>query len=294
MQPMGSTVAGSTVAERRRVEAVVETLASIHNHGESLGELAHDAKNMVTALSLYCDLMGEPGVLPASHRHYGSELRLVAAASQRLVERLALLDGGEESREHASVPAGQGLLFPETAEAEQPAGGQRLEPAPDGMIDDLGEEVLAARNLLDVVAGPSIAVSVVVRGGARPVRMTSENLIRALMNLVKNSAGFIQGVGAVRISIGERYGADAMAPMLVLTVEDSGCGIPMELLEKVFEPGFTTRASQPSDGNWEASHRGLGLSITRSVVEAAGGRIHAENAAEGGARLLIELPVRTR
>ena len=37
-------------AERKRVEAVVETLAAIHNHGESLAELAHDASNMVTAL----------------------------------------------------------------------------------------------------------------------------------------------------------------------------------------------------------------------------------------------------
>jgi hypothetical protein len=60
MQAMGS----NAVAERRRVEAVVETLAAIHNHGESLVELAHDARNMVTALSLYCDLLEEPGVRP--------------------------------------------------------------------------------------------------------------------------------------------------------------------------------------------------------------------------------------
>ena len=43
---------------------------------------------MVTALDLYCDLLQEPGVLAAPFAHYGGELRLVAAASRRLVDKL--------------------------------------------------------------------------------------------------------------------------------------------------------------------------------------------------------------
>ena len=42
---------------RKRVEAVVETLADLRGRGESLAEIAHDARNMVTALGLYCDLL---------------------------------------------------------------------------------------------------------------------------------------------------------------------------------------------------------------------------------------------
>ena len=49
--------------ERKRVEAVVETLATMGCQGESVAEVAHDARNMVTALGLYCDLLEEPGVL---------------------------------------------------------------------------------------------------------------------------------------------------------------------------------------------------------------------------------------
>ena len=75
-------------SERRRVETVVETLATLRSDGESLAELAHDARNMVTALGLYCDLLEEPGVLATQFAHYGNELRLVAAASRRLVEKL--------------------------------------------------------------------------------------------------------------------------------------------------------------------------------------------------------------
>ena len=78
--------------ERKRVEAVVETLATLRCQGESVAEVAHDARNMVTALGLYCDLLEEPGVLATPFTHYGSELRLVAAASRRLVEKLVALD----------------------------------------------------------------------------------------------------------------------------------------------------------------------------------------------------------
>ena len=52
-------------SERKRVEAVVETLATLRSQGESVAEVAHDARNMVTALGLYCDLLEEPGVLTA-------------------------------------------------------------------------------------------------------------------------------------------------------------------------------------------------------------------------------------
>jgi hypothetical protein len=65
--------------ERKQVEALVETLATIGCRGESVAEVAHDARNMVTALGLYCDLLEEPGVLATPFTHYGSELRPPAA-----------------------------------------------------------------------------------------------------------------------------------------------------------------------------------------------------------------------
>jgi signal transduction histidine kinase len=317
MQAMGSTV----VAERRRVEAVVETLAAIHNHGESLVELAHDARNMVTALSLYCDLLEEPGVLSAAHRHYGSELRLVAEASRSLVEKLARLDdpapddpklddpneNDRADRRPASDFSLQGRLFPESPRTERPAarsgqGPVHLKPVndlPNNQLDDLligdvEEEVLASRNVLAAVAGPSIALTVDGDGGALPVRMTSEDLIRVLVNLVKNAAEGMAGAGTIELGLTTRKNAAGEASAVILAVEDTGAGIPQDLLERVFEPGFTTRASPPAGAGWvSGGRRGLGLAITRGIVEAAGGTIHAGNRAGGGARFVIELPVRS-
>src|SRR5215469_7213914 len=116
---MASTgITGTATAERRRVEAVVETLAAIHHHGESLGELAHDARNMVTALGLYCDLLEEPGVLASAHYHYAGELRLLSEASRCLVEKLSLLESGEREEQATgrSHSPSQGRLFADMAE----------------------------------------------------------------------------------------------------------------------------------------------------------------------------------
>jgi len=66
-------------------------------------------------------------------------------------------------------------------------------------------------------------------------------------------------------------------------------------MEQIFASGYTTRAkgTEPR-GSWPVVHRGLGLSISRSIVESAGGRMTATSGADGGAHFEIELPVRTR
>jgi len=286
------------------MEAVLETVASIHEHGESQGELAHDARNMVTALSLYCDLLEEPGVLAPTHRHYATELRLVAEASRRLVEKLALLENGnQEARSLGRISALQARLFPEIADTHFAPGPRKvdflssassLEPVSSGgLIDDLREDLLSSRGLLTAIAGPSVTVSIAADGGARPVRMSGENLIRALVNMVKNSAESIDGAGTIDLRLAEQREPGSAVRGLVLTLEDSGCGIAPELLERIFDPGFSTHlCGGQQGGGWMSGHRGLGLAITRSIVVAAGGRIQAENRTTRGTRFVIELPVR--
>jgi len=290
------TTGGLAGIERARVEAVVETLANLRGGGDNLAEVAHDARNMVTALGLYCDLLEEPGVLTAPFVHYASELRLVATASRRLVEKLLSLDlrlGPVADR------FGAARLAADPIAAVRLERVRRWELTPAEPIDNLAAELLVNRNLLAALAGPSIDVTMDIEGGALPVGLTGEDLTRLLVNLVKNAAEAMSEGGRIQLGLhelsrGSKGTESRPTKQLSLTVEDNGPGIPRTAVEKIFESGFTTHAGRAvRSGSWPASHRGLGLSITRSIVEAAGGRILASNRAPSGARFEILLPVRS-
>ncbi len=271
--------------EQKRVDKVVDTLATLSKRGENVAEVAHDARNMLTALDLYCDLLQEPGVLAQSFSHYGGELRLVAAASRRLVDKLTGLSSA------GSEAAGDSVT-PEGTTSEPDLRTRRWKTVPVETIKNLAEEVLANRNLLAALAGPTIAVTVDVQGGCQPIRMTSEDLTRILVNLVKNAAEAMSAVGRIHISLWESWGETLSTPWLTLNVEDNGPGLPERVLEKIFEPRPASKQEDPIAATaWPVAHRGLGLSITRSIVEAAGGMIHAANRDPAGSCFQIEIPV---
>jgi signal transduction histidine kinase len=134
-----------------------------------------------------------------------------------------------------------------------------------------------------------------VEGGAKAVWLTGEDLTRVLVNLVKNAAEAMPAGGRIQLGLREAAAQPGDALRLTLTIEDNGPGIPPKALDKVFESGYTTHARGSSErASWPAAHRGLGLSITRSVIEGAGGRIHAVDRPQSGACFEIDLPVRTR
>lgn len=268
--------------EQQRVDRVVSTLTALGNRGEGVAEIAHDARNMVTALDLYCDLLQQPGVLAEPFLHYGGELRLVAAASRRLVEKLSGVDGAAST--DVPTPIGDGAT---------PMGrrSKQWKNVPAEPIRNFAEELLANRNLLASLVGPTVALTIDVQSGAVPVRMTSEDLTRILVNLAKNAAEAMSGVGRIHISLWESNGEPDNSPWITLNVEDNGPGLTEKVLEKVFESGVTVKPGDPLVGGWPLARRGMGLSITRAIVEAAGGMIRAANRDPVGACFQIELPV---
>jgi len=68
-------------------------------------------------------------------------------------------------------------------------------------------------------------------------------------------------------------------------VSDTGCGMPHSLLERIFEPYFTTKA--------KGEGTGLGLSITQRIVEEHHGQIRVESSPETGTVFTLELPLTT-
>jgi len=359
-----------TSPDLMRAATLAATLAALRSESETLTEVAHDARNMVTALGLYCEFLEEPGVLATPFVHYGQELRLVAAASRRLVEKIVALDyranayqtnalTSAQTRANISAEAAARLAILNSGlspEGIMPAGPASSAPAaasctqresetfsnpnrrwdllPTVPIANLAAELAVNRNLLAALAGPSIALTVHAEGCARPVWLSGEDLTRVLVNLVKNSAeAMLSGgridIGLREIGLGEngqpeiglrelpperfpeQVDGQGAAGFLLLTVEDDGPGIPAEQEETIFASGFTSHglgegraqgSAQGSTGAWSPNyhdssyrghgHRGLGLTISRSIVEGAGGRLTAANREQGGARFALELPLR--
>ncbi|WP_370539049.1 stimulus-sensing domain-containing protein [Aureimonas sp. AU22] len=116
-------------------------------------------------------------------------------------------------------------------------------------------------------------------------------LSQVFTNLIDNARSFVpEDGGRITVRLQRRPRATTV------TIEDNGPGIQAEKIERIFERFYTDRPGPESFGQ----NSGLGLSISRQIVEAHGGRLRAENildpAAPGGvagARFTVELPADT-
>jgi two-component system, OmpR family, sensor histidine kinase ChvG len=114
---------------------------------------------------------------------------------------------------------------------------------------------------------------------------------QVVTNLIENARSFVPDTGGrITIRLGRRRG------MVQVLVEDNGPGIRAEVIERVFERFYTDRP----DGEDFGQNSGLGLSISRQIIEAHGGSLTAENIPGNepgnwaGARFIIELPAEAR
>ena len=110
-------------------------------------------------------------------------------------------------------------------------------------------------------------------------------LVQVFQNLISNAQSFTPPAGEISLS------AHRDRNDIVIQVDDQGPGIPVDNLSSIFERFYSERP----DGETFGRHSGLGLSISRQIVEAHGGAIHAENlyGDQGkcrGARFVVRLP----
>ena len=135
------------------------------------------------------------------------------------------------------------------------------------------------------VAGLDHDRRVVCAAAAAWVRGDENRLVQVLRNLINNAISFSPVGGVITLTVATDDND------VTLAVADSGPGIPAGKLDNVFERFYSERPAGEKFG----THSGLGLSISKQIIEAHGGRIWAENRhdAEGrvvGARLVFRLP----
>ncbi len=148
-------------------------------------------------------------------------------------------------------------------------------PRLDAQPGDLAETVKEVVETYGSAAPTGVAVRFAGDGGPLPARFDARLLRRALRNLVENALRASGGRGEVEVRLERRDGSAA------ITVADRGPGVPAELLQRIFDPYFSTHDTGT----------GLGLPITRRIVEEHGGSIAAKNRTGGGLEVVIMIPV---
>lgn len=136
----------------------------------------------------------------------------------------------------------------------------------------------------DVHGAPRIVLELPTSG--LMVRGLEGPLAQVFRNIIENAMSFSPKEGEIRIN------ARAGGGRAIVTIEDQGPGIPDENLEVIFRRFYTSRPLSHGFGK----NSGLGLSISRQIIEVHDGKIFAENRrdADGkiaGARFVVELPL---
>ncbi len=152
---------------------------------------------------------------------------------------------------------------------------------PEGRTEfDLNELVRATVALMDWdLSAHHISLQLVLDEALPPVLADPVQIQRVLVNLVTNAIESLRArTGEPRRIIIRTEAPDAR-PVL-LRVTDNGGGIAPDALERIFDAYFTTKA----DGV------GIGLSLSRMIIEACGGQLWASSAGERGATLHLQLP----
>ncbi len=123
--------------------------------------------------------------------------------------------------------------------------------------------------------GKSIIIEASLNKPVPPISADPEKLKEVFRNLLSNAIAATDSGGTIRVSTNHSF------DQVVITVEDWGSGINLEIQQKIFEPFFTTKQSGT----------GLGLVIARKNIEAHHGSIKVESEPSWGTKFVIRLPV---
>jgi signal transduction histidine kinase len=141
------------------------------------------------------------------------------------------------------------------------------------------EEISVAQLINEQVARVALTPGIRIQEELDPdlprIHIDRIQIGQVLLNLLTNGVQAMDGVGGILLVRASRSGGRVR-----LEIKDQGPGVASENLDRIFEPLFTTKTRG----------FGLGLSISRMLVQANGGTLSASNSPEGGALFVLELP----
>ncbi|HKE85024.1 MAG TPA: ATP-binding protein [Vicinamibacterales bacterium] len=217
-----------------------------------VANVSHELRTPLTAIRGYVEALLDDPADAAETRRFLEIIARHSTRMERLVQDLLRL---------ARLDARQEVLDVTRCDVEQLFG---------GVIADLSPAIEAKGQHVTITVAPD----------ARHVDGDPAKLHDIVRNLVENAVNYSPERADLRVSSGLDGGT------FLITVADSGPGIPEEDLARVFERFYRVDKSRSRPGG-----TGLGLAIVRHLVELHGGEARAENAPGGGAVFTIRLPI---
>jgi PAS domain S-box-containing protein len=143
---------------------------------------------------------------------------------------------------------------------------------------DLADRIASVREVLGSALGSMVALHIDVHPAVWPVYVDPAEFETALLNLIINARDAMPEGGAVTVSARN----ETQRQQVVIRVEDTGAGIPQDVLSKVFDPFFTTKPVGKGTG--------LGLSQVHGFAHQAGGTIEINSTLGKGTTVCMRLP----
>jgi len=247
------------VTARKENEAILRQAQKMEAVGQLTGGMAHDFNNLLTVI-----VGGLEGIrrAPENQERIGRYSGLALDAAQR------------------GAKLTQQLLAFSRRQALQPK------------VVDVNALLADFAALMGRAAGEAVELEVAPSVEAACARLDPSQFEAAILNLVVNARDAMPSGGRIRVAVeGRELAADNMlgvaaGPYVVVSVADTGAGMPPDVLERVFEPFFTTKEVGKGSG--------LGLSMVYGFVRQSGGQVRIESLVGRGTTVRLYLPAESR
>jgi len=256
-QPRKVLIVNTDITEKKHIQSQLFRNQRVENIGTLASGIAHDMNNVLTPIMASLELLKQ---------------KLDDEKSQKRISML------ESSAHRGKALIEQILLFARGQEGEM-------------SVLDLRQVIKDITTLIEQTFPKNISVEVNIDRNVSLIMGDSTQLHQVLLNLVVNARDAMPEGGKITISLAPvsvsasdaRTNIDASpGSYLLLTVSDTGTGIPQEYLDKIFDPFFTTKP--------EGKGTGLGLSTVLSIVRAHKGFVEINSTVNVGTSFKIYLP----